>query len=95
MKEMQMKECAVLLALLLLVGCSKTNHFWGDREVLTNYDANCLWNIQVARDYTAQGRYELAREHFLLALASSDDPETRQLISRELKSVDTMIKTQC
>ena len=89
-----MKECVMLLALVLLAGCSKTNDFWGDRAVMTNYDANCLWNIQVGREYAAQGRYELAREHFLLALAASDDHETRQLIGHELKSVDTMIKTQ-
>lgn len=95
MKEVQMKEYMMLLLVaFLFAGCSKSAHFSGDRAVLTNYDANCLWNLQVGRDYVAQGRYELAREHYLLALASSGDPETRQLIGHELQSVDTMIKTQ-
>lgn len=58
------------------------------------YDANCLLHLKLGREYVAQGRYELAREHYLMALASSNDSETRELASHELRSVDMMIKTQ-
>jgi hypothetical protein len=48
----------------------------------------------MGKNYMAKGRYELAREHLLLALAASDNVETRNVIAHELNSVDLMIQTQ-
>lgn len=86
-----MKRCALLLLFtLLLSACG----LFSQRAVVTPYDANSLWNLQLGRNYAAQGRYELAREHYLMALAASNDPETRKVIAHELQSTDTILKTQ-
>ncbi len=89
-----MKYMLVLLSCLALCGCTRSKYFSGDEVVVAPYDSSSLWNLQVGRDYAAQGRYELAKEHYLLALASSSDVETRAIIAHDLKSVDMMIKTQ-
>ncbi|MDR0339311.1 MAG: hypothetical protein LBH65_03425, partial [Desulfovibrio sp.] len=65
-----------------------------ERGAVEPYNANCLWNLQMGKNYMAKGRYELAREHLLLALAASDNVETRNVIAHELNSVDLMIQTQ-
>jgi hypothetical protein len=65
-----------------------------DRAALTPYDANCLHYWQLGRTYMGQGRFELAREQLLLALAASNSAETRSLLSHELRSVEMMIKTE-
>ncbi len=57
------------------------------------YSPDSLWNLQTGRDYAAAGRYELAREHYLLGLASSNDPAITALLEQELRGVDMMIKT--
>jgi hypothetical protein len=41
----------------------------------------------------AQGRYELAREHFLLALAANSDPKLRPAIAEGLQGADAMVQT--
>ncbi|MDL2317295.1 hypothetical protein LJC59_09565 [Desulfovibrio sp. OttesenSCG-928-A18] len=77
-----------------LSGCGVSKHFSSQRAAVAEHDANCLWNIQIARDYTAQGRYELAKEHYLMALGACNDVESRNLVTHELRSVDLMIKAQ-
>jgi hypothetical protein len=98
-----MKSIRLLLffpiVLLQLAGCgtaisSVHSTVTGEKMAVVPYDPNCLWNLKMGRDYAAQGRYELAKEHYLMALAASNDPETRELASHELQSVDMMIKTQ-
>lgn len=84
----------LVMSSLLLAGCGVTKHFSGERAVVTPYDTNCLWNLQQGRDYAAQGRYELAKEHLVMALAASNDPETRRIIAHELQSTDMMIQSQ-
>lgn len=86
----------MLLAALLLAGCGNTlvkSAFSDERMVVTPQDPNSLWNLQMGREYVAAGRYELAREHYLMALAASADTETRAVVAHELESVDLMIKT--
>ncbi len=83
-----------MLCCLALSGCGLSAHFSDERMAVAPYDANSLWNLKLGRDYVAQGRYELAKEHYLMALASSSDAETRTLVAHELQSVDLMIKTQ-
>jgi hypothetical protein len=58
-----------------------------------DYESVCQYNLYRGRAYAAQGRYELAREHLLLALAQSTDPLTRRVAGNELKSVEMSILT--
>lgn len=51
-----------------------------------------VYNWSQARDYQAQGRYELARQHYLLALAAARTAESQQTLQRELDSVDRMLE---
>ena len=63
-----------------------------DRTVVTPHSPTGLLNLQLARQYAAEGRFELAREHYLLALAASND-HNRDSIAQELHATDMMIKT--
>lgn len=72
------------LAAMLLAGCGGKNP----------PENNAEWHTHLGRNYAAQGRYELAKEHLLMALAANDDPEKRDAIVHELKSVDTFILTK-
>ena len=92
-----MKRLIPLVMLLLLAGslagCSLQPYFSSDRTVVVQHDQNSLWNMQLGREYAAAGRYELAKEHYLMALASSTQ-ETRPVILHELQAVDMMIQAQ-
>lgn len=86
------------LAIFLLLsgslgGCSWASYFSSDRTAVVQHDQNSLWNMQLGREYAASGRYELAKEHYLMALASSTT-ETRPVILHELQAVDMMIQAQ-
>ena len=62
--------------------------------VLTSHNPISILNYQQARQYSAQGRYELAREHFLLAYAAAEGNTTlRGMLQHEIKGVDLMIRT--
>lgn len=94
------KKTLKLLATLLLAGvffllpaCSYVTYVSPTRTVVTDHSPNSLVNLQLGRQYVAEGRYELAKEHYLMALAASDD-QNRESIAQELHSVDMMIKTQ-
>jgi hypothetical protein len=50
-------------------------------------------NWKLARDYEQQMRYELARQHYLLALASCRSEPTQAQLRRELESIDLQIRT--
>ena len=52
-----------------------------------------LHNWKLARDYERGMRYELARQHYLLALASCRSEPTQTQLRRELESVDLQIRT--
>lgn len=89
-----MKVYLLLTLVCFLSGCGGVRHIEDTTGAVTPYDAASLHNMRLGRDYVMQGRYELAKEHYLLALAASKDPETRDAINRELRSTDMMIKTQ-
>ena len=82
---------SVCLVSFAMGGCSV---FSSEKMVVTPYDSNTLWNLKVGRDYVAQGRYELAKEHYLIALASCNNEESRSVVTHELEAVDLMIKSQ-
>lgn len=74
----------ICAAFVLAAGCTKVAVLPESGETLSN------WTL--ARDYQAQGRYELARQYYLLALAGARTPESQQTLQRELNSVDRMIE---
>ncbi len=86
----------VTLLTTLLLACLLTG-LWScaKREVATtNYHEHTMQNFYLARKYESEGRYELAKERLLLAMASAKDGEMRQTLAQELDAVDKMIKTQ-
>lgn len=88
-----MKRCALLLFLILpLAACASERLPPSGREAAAP-NAISRWNLELARDYMAQGRYELAKERYLLALASNTNPKLHVAIAQGLKSADTMIQT--
>lgn len=88
-----MKFCTIFLLTFILCGCASARQQAASDVTVTPYDAYCLRNMWLAKDFISQGRFELAREHYLLALAASKDAETKNAIARELAGVDMMIKT--
>ena len=90
-------------ALLAISGCSVFKGLTSSAEesshpnaavALTGHNPVSLHNYKTARSYSMEGRLELAREHYLLAYAAAeDDLVLRDMLEKELKAVDMMIKT--
>ncbi len=89
-------------ALLALPGCSSMKNALNAATgappetdiATTEHNPVSIWNYRTAREYSAQGRLELAREHYLLAYAAAEgDVVMRDALQKELHSVDLMIKT--
>lgn len=54
-----------------------------------------LLNFRQGREYAAQGRYELAKEQYLLAYAAAgENAAMRNAAAREIRAADMMIRTQ-
>ncbi|MFV0350040.1 MAG: hypothetical protein ACK5JO_15815 [Halodesulfovibrio sp.] len=92
----------MLAALLTLEGCAMLDGLVSKPAppappapgvVVAPYNGNALHNFYMGRQYVAEGRYELAREHYLLALASAREETMRDALVAELQSVDRLIKT--
>lgn len=99
---MHARTIAILLSCTALLAFSGCSLFRGTPEssrpgaeiALTNHHPVSIQNYRAARSYSAEGRLELAREHYLLAYAAAeDDPPLRDLLERELRAIDLMIKT--
>lgn len=74
------------LALTALTGCGK--------QVASVPESDeALHNWHQGRTYQAEGRYELAREHYLLSLAAARSDDVRDALAREVDVVDRQIKT--
>ncbi|TVM18254.1 hypothetical protein DPQ33_05730 [Oceanidesulfovibrio indonesiensis] len=58
------------------------------------YHEHSLWNLYRARDYMAQGRYEIAREHLALARSTAKTKEMQELLDREIAAVNAAIRTR-
>jgi hypothetical protein len=58
------------------------------------YSDQALHNYKQGQYYASAGRFELAREYYLLALAATDDPDLQDIISRELNAADAAIHIQ-
>lgn len=82
---------AVWLALVFclaapLTGCSaKTSVTAESDETIDNW--------LLARRYQAEGRYELARQHYALALAAARTQSGLNQLQRELYTVDMQLRT--
>ena len=61
--------------------------------VAAPYHENALYNFHLGRSYMAQGRYELARERYLLALACSHDDDLRLRAAQELEAAQRQIES--
>lgn len=100
MQTMKIFFLMAILAFMLLAACacstsSVTKLFEPEDKMVVIQDSpEALWSLRSGREYVGEGRYELAREQYLNALAASSDPQTRAVISRELETVDLMIKAQ-
>ena len=103
---MHARAIAILIcgtALLVFSGCGMFrnassadagNSRPGASLALTEHNPVSLQNYRAARAYSAQGRLELAREHYLLAHAAAEgDAELQGMLEKELVAVDRMIKT--
>ncbi len=59
----------------------------------TDMPEEVIEHWELATEYKEKRRYELARQHFLLALASCNTTELRDALQRELQLVDLQIRT--
>ena len=88
-----------VLALASLSACSKGPYDpyapgTGKWVHSTQYHEHAVYNLYLGRTYMYEGRYELAREHLLIALPSARTEEMRSVIMHELEAVDMIIKSQ-
>jgi len=84
----------VLCLAPLVAACSKKEYKQPGYGIATvPYHEATLQNIMISRQYMAQGRYELAKERLLLAMAASRDGAMRARLAEEIATVDMMIKT--
>ncbi len=84
-----MKRFAPLVALALtavLAGC-------GPSTVTTAETDETIHNWALARNFQAQGRYELAKQYYSLALSSVRTQSALDTLSRELGAVDLQLRT--
>lgn len=84
-------RCAGVCGFLLACACG--SYFSSESTTIVHNSAASIHNLQLGRKYVAEGRYELAREHYLFALAASDEMN-KDMIADELHAVDLMVKTQ-
>ncbi|MCG8529983.1 MAG: hypothetical protein MI749_04890 [Desulfovibrionales bacterium] len=94
-----MKRSTLCLAILLLAGCStitpgeKTAPQVPPQVVSSPYSTNSIQNLYIGRQYVAEKRYELAKEYFLLALASAENETMREQLVTEITSVNRLLET--
>ena len=86
--------CMLCFGMLLAAGCSYLPV--AERQeplvpVTAPYNEVCLQHYQLAQYYAVAGRYELAREYYLLALASAENQRLRGILASELDGVEKMI----
>ena len=93
--------CGTVLLVFSGCGLLRENPFQKTEEsqpgagvALTGHNPVSLHNYKTARAYSLQGRFELAREHYLLAHAAAEgDLALQNVLEKELVAVDKMIKT--
>ena len=96
-----MKRVLILLVMVALSGCdamkcNKTATVQRPAEyqvVASPYSSNSMQNLYIGRQYVSQQRYELAKEHFLLGLASAEHENMREQLVSEITAVNRLLET--
>ena len=89
--------CMLCFGILLAAGCAgksaATTTPDGEEIVAVSvpYNEVCLHHYQLAQYYAVAGRYEVALEFYLLALASAENPQLRSILASQLDGVEKMI----
>ncbi len=90
----------LLLGLLVLQGCCTTkretvgSHWCEQEQAAINFNEHSLVNYRLAKQYMAQGRYELARYRLQQAHNSAQSPNEKWMIQRELDNANRLVKAQ-
>jgi hypothetical protein len=89
-----MKYLSIVLVFMLFAvgGCS-----WVKRNPEPQalpYKGTALHNMKLGRGYQAEGRYELARDRFLQALALAEHEDMKDAVIKELEATDKLIRSQ-
>lgn len=87
MKSITPYFLAVLLGLTPLAGCAGR-----DAPVERGPNISEAY-VEQAREYREEGRYELARQSYVLALSTCRSNEDLAIIKRELAGVELLIRT--
>ena len=85
-----LRSVAVILPLVCMLGLSSCA---GSHTVVTAENAETIDTWMTARRYQAEGRYELAKQYYSLALASARTQSALDQLTRELYTVDMQIRT--
>ena len=97
-----MKRVLILIVMLLVLSgcdamkCNKTTTVQRPAEyqvVASPYSSNSMQNLYIGRQYVSQQRYELAKEHFLLGLASAEHENMREQLVCEITAVNRLLET--
>jgi len=78
----------MLLGPVALAGCA------GPQAEAVPYHGHALYNFHLGRKYQAEGRYEMARDRFLQAMATAEDQEMRTRLAREIEAADKLIELE-
>ena len=81
---------------IILAACAGCSLFEPSkaRAAAVNYSDQSLHNYKQGQYYASAGRFELAKEYYLLALAATTDPGMQDAISRDLEAADAAIQIQ-
>lgn len=68
---------------------------WGCGTHVTSIpeSSQTMASWQQARNYQAQGRYELAKQYYQIALAGARSIESQTALEREIEAADRMLQT--
>lgn len=84
----------IMIFSALLAGCANLKAEPPKTATVEAYDGNAVYHYALGRRYQAQGRYLLARESFLQALAMSRDEEFRNLVAGDIEATDKAIRSK-
>jgi len=87
----------LMLLCLLAAGCeswrNRPPRGWHEQEVASiPYNEHSLVNYRLAKQYIAQGRYELARYRLQQAFNAARTKPEQQMIQRELDNCNRLIQ---
>lgn len=83
------------LFLTFILGSTATLCACGARQEVVTVPDNpeAIENWHYARNYQAQGRFELSRQYYLLALSSARTQDVHDALAQELQAVTLQIRS--